>query len=479
LEYDGTGRDDAGNSAMPETVATTPLGRFAHSGVLLLTVLVFAGVVVAVTLQLRTGLRDQTLRREAGMLAAVTAMQLDNSIEEFGPLEDVPEAVYFAVLKTSKLRGVSGFRIFDALQRPAGTWGLAPADDLPSADTWRRMEQFVPTARMIFRRSAAETLEQALGATAETGVEAWVPLRSSQSSTLLGAVEFWLDGKELAGDFADHDQRLWTQAAIAWLAGSVVIVMTLGWALRRLAATHGKLRARSEDLQRANRELMLAAKTSALGAVTAHLMHELKNPLAGLELIVAGQGDGRFAGERDGGELAAAAELTRRLRTMVNDVVGVLRDEQTGAEFELTPTEVAEIVLTKVQGEARAKSVILESAGSSKLVLGGRRGNLATLVLRNLMQNAIEATLPGGRVRLTVGSSSDGGAEFSVEDTGAGLSETVHSRLFQPCVSSKPGGSGLGLALSYQLAQQAGGRLELLRSDGTGSVFRLALSPTE
>ena len=462
---------------MSETVATTPLGRFAHSGVLLLTVLVFAGVVVAVTLQLRTGLRDQTLRREASMLAAVTAMQLDNSIEEFGPLEDVPEAIYFAVLKTSKLRGVSGFRVFDARQQPAGTWGLSPAEGLPAADTWSRVERFEPFARMVFRRSAAETLEQALGPAAENGVEAWVPLRSSQSPALLGAVEFWLDGKELAGDFADHDQRLWTQAAIAWLAGSVVIVITLGWALRRLSAANRTLRARGEDLQRANRELMLAAKTSALGAVTAHLMHELKNPLAGLELIVAGQGEGRKSGERGGGELAAASELTRRLRTMVNDVVGVLRDEQTGAEFELTPSDVAEIVLTKVEGEARAKGVLLDSAGSSALVLRGRRGNLATLVLRNLMQNAIEATPPGGTVRLTVGHRS-GEAEFLVEDTGSGLPPALRSRLFQPCVSSKPGGSGLGLALSYQLAQQAGGRLELLRSDGTGTVFRLVMDST-
>jgi len=51
----------------------------------------------------------------------------------------------------------------------------------------------------------------------------------------------------------------------------------------------------------------------------------------------------------------------------------------------------------------------------------------------------------------------------------------VRARLFQPCASSKPGGSGLGLALSHQLAQQAGGRLELARSDSRGTSFRLVL----
>ena len=69
-----------------------------------------------------------------------------------------------------------------------------------------------------------------------------------------------------------------------------------------------------------------------------------------------------------------------------------------------------------------------------------------------------------------------GAVEFRVCDGGAGLPETVRARLFQPCVSGKPGGSGLGLALSHQLAQQARGSLELERSDAAGTCFRLVLA---
>jgi signal transduction histidine kinase len=196
-------------------------------------------------------------------------------------------------------------------------------------------------------------------------------------------------------------------------------------------------------------------------------------------LIVAGHGEGRAGREHDGGgELAAASELTRRLRGMVNDVVGVLRDEQSGAEFELTPAEIAEVVLVKVRSEAQAKGVRLEADATGDEPLAGRRGNLATLVLRNLLENAIEATPSGGWVRLTARNASDGGADFLVEDNGGGLPASLRPRLFQPCVSSKAGGSGLGLALSYQLAQQAGGRLELVRTSGEGTVFRLHLDRT-
>ena len=175
--------------------------------------------------------------------------------------------------------------------------------------------------------------------------------------TPIGAAQFWLEASAAGAEIGAHDRRLWAQAAIAGTAGSTVIVIALGWVLRRLAAANRELEARSEDLQRANRELVLAAKTSALGAVTAHLMHELKNPLAGLEIFVAGQAEAKGRRPAAGAELAAASELTRRLRTMVDDVVGVLRDEQTGAAFQLSGAEVVEIVAAKVAAEAKRRGI--------------------------------------------------------------------------------------------------------------------------
>ena len=68
-----------------------------------------------------------------------------------------------------------------------------------------------------------------------------------------------------------------------------------------------------------------------------------------------------------------------------------------------------------------------------------------------------------------------GGVVFEVADAGPGLSPEVQARLFAPVGSGKAEGSGLGLALSQLLAQQAGGRIELVRSDANGSVFRLVI----
>lgn len=461
---------------MPAPAVLPNIRRSTHVGIIALTVVVFGGVVAAVSLQLRGGLWAQTLRREADLLTAVASMQLSLSAEQMGEdAAEVPGALLVAVMKAStRLNGVRGVRVFDTERRHNASDGLLGEAPTPRAEDWARLTAGEPVARL--HRRWLDEVEFVLPPPDEAEVvEAWVPLLRSGSGRLLGAAQFWLDGTAARAELAAHDRRLWMQGAIAWAAGSLVIGVALAWAFRRLAAANDALRARSEDLLRANRELVLAAKTSALGAVTAHLMHELKTPIAGLEGIVAAQGDS--AGRGDGGELAAASELTRRLRTMVNDVVGVLRDEQHGAAFELTCAEIAELVSAKVQKDAVGRSVAFQATGDESAPVAGRRANLAILVLRNLVQNALEATPPGGRVRLSGQPVEGGRIEFLVEDSGGGLAPSVRERLFQPCASTKVGGSGLGLALSYQLAQQAGGRLELVRSDAQGTCFRLVLGP--
>jgi signal transduction histidine kinase len=159
---------------------------------------------------------------------------------------------------------------------------------------------------------------------------------------------------------------------------------------------------------------------------------------------------------------------------MVNDVVGVLRDEQTGAKFELSGIEIAEAAVGKVRPDAERNGVKLQLVATGDVSFPARRANLATLVLRNLLQNAVEASTTGGSVKVTTRENGDG-AEFLVEDYGRGLPAAVRARMFQPCASTKVGGSGLGLALSHQLAQRAGGRLDVVRSDEFGTCFRLVL----
>ena len=440
----------------------------------LLTILIFGAVVALVAGQMRVGLREQILRREADALTAVAALQLDTRAAEYGalPLEEIPGALLVTVLQAARYRGVIAVRVYDGRGDLNASDGIVGELPPPAPEDWRRVTRGEAFARL----SPAPAGDVLLVPPEEAGevLEAWVPLRRTGAASVAGAAQFWLESGSARRELEGHDRRLWVQALAGWAVGSLVIGLGLAWAFRRLTVINSQLRARSADLERANRELVLAAKTSALGSVTAHLIHELKNPLAGLELFVAGQADG--VRDEDGRELAEASALTRRLRTMVNDVVAVLRDEQSGGAFFLPVEEVPALALAKVREEARARGVALAASGAGGVELAGRRANLAVLVLRNLLQNAIEAQPAGGWVRLETRLGSGGTVEFRVCDGGAGLPEAVRTRLFQPCTSGKPGGSGLGLALSQQLALQAGGSLELERSDATGTCFRLVLA---
>jgi signal transduction histidine kinase len=437
-----------------------------------LTVLVFGAAVAAATLRLREGLKEQILRREAATLAAVASMQLDSGAAEYGTtaVGEVPGALLVAVLKAARLRGVAAVRVLDARGQVNSADGLVGGLPPPAPSDWRRVSGGEAFARILDGGAP----EEILTTDPESGLlEAWVPLHRGGSDVQAGAAQFWLSAAPVRAELAAHDDRLWLQAAIAWAAGSCVIVVGVAWAFRRLAAANRQLAARTADLERANRELVLSAKTSALGAVAAHLVHELKHPIAGLEEIVAAQGS---AGGGDGGaELQAASELTRRLRSMVNDAVGVMRDEHAGASFELTCGELVEVVSSRVRPQLEKAGVRLDAAGAPDVRVDGRRANLAMLVLKNLIQNAAEAAPRGGVIRLRGAAGADDSLEFQVEDEGPGLPEPVRARLFEPCVSTKPGGSGIGLALSHRIALQAGGRLELVRSAPGGTCFRLVL----
>jgi two-component system sensor kinase FixL len=98
-------------------------------------------------------------------------------------------------------------------------------------------------------------------------------------------------------------------------------------------------------------------------------------------------------------------------------------------------------------------------------------------VLFNLMRNGIEAMQDQPRRKLVVATKSAqaGMVEISVADTGSGLPEEVRSRLFQPFVTTKPTGMGIGLSVCQGIVQLHGGRLWAEDRCGGGTVFRFTV----
>ena len=105
--------------------------------------------------------------------------------------------------------------------------------------------------------------------------------------------------------------------------------------------------------------------------------------------------------------------------------------------------------------------------------LANRHANLVLLILENLARNALQVTPRGRRVKVLL-ATAPGGVVCQVADEGPGFPPGLRDRLFTPCRSTQ-GGSGIGLAISHQLARQMGAQLELVKSDAGGCVFQLTI----
>ncbi|HKI70489.1 MAG TPA: sensor histidine kinase, partial [Verrucomicrobiae bacterium] len=233
-----------------------------------------------------------------------------------------------------------------------------------------------------------------------------------------------------------------------------------------------QLTQRNERLSRANEELALAARASALGSVSAHLMHGLKNPLASLSEFVRHRVSASSESAED--EWQDALTAARRMQSLVDQTLEVISDACGAPAYELTVNELVADVQKRVQPLARKCNVNLEVKVEPMDRLSSHIANLVGLILVNLLENGIQATPEGKSVKLFA-RREPGQLQFEVRDQGLGFPEHLHKNLFVPCKSTREGGSGIGLAISRQLAEHLNANLKLAETTAKGCTFVLSL----
>jgi signal transduction histidine kinase len=169
------------------------------------------------------------------------------------------------------------------------------------------------------------------------------------------------------------------------------------------------------------------------------------------------------------------------MQTLVEQTLEVLADARGEPAYEMFVQEVAEAARDRVASLARHRGVELGVRVDENAPLSSRVANLASLILVNLLENAIQATPAGRQVTLTVTRDKDR-LSWRVQDEGPGLPAHLRERLFLPCRSTREGGSGLGLAISKQVADHLGATLDFEEPASGGCAFTLGLplsSPDE
>jgi PAS domain S-box-containing protein len=237
-----------------------------------------------------------------------------------------------------------------------------------------------------------------------------------------------------------------------------------------------------EQLRTLRRELAVASRQATMGAMTASIAHEIKQPLAvavinadaALRWLNRPQPD--LAEVRD--NLDHIIKAGHRV-TEVIDSIRALFGKDTG---EASPVDVRLLVsevLALAQGEMETHHVVLrDDVGEGLPPVMATRVQLQQVIL-NLVINAIEAmSAVTGRERcLTIATSLDppGSVTITVADTGTGIDPAYRNRIFDPFFTTKDHGMGLGLAICRSIIEAHGGTLRVSSRDPVGTVFHLTL----
>ncbi|MEO6223595.1 MAG: ATP-binding protein [Vicinamibacterales bacterium] len=226
----------------------------------------------------------------------------------------------------------------------------------------------------------------------------------------------------------------------------------------------------------------LRDRLATLGGMAAAIAHEVKNPLASIEImagVLRRQLNDRPDAMETLGDIIKESRLANAIVVEVLEFVRPIR-------LQVEPLDLADVVRDAVQGLENGRTQVRVTIDGEIPELMADASQLRQL-LTNLMTNAIEAMGPGGRVNVTVSRVSDDGDPGSsgqpspghvvieVHDQGPGISDEDLERVFSPFFTTKPQGTGLGLSIVRKVVDAHDGIIEATSAPGRGTTFRVTL----
>lgn len=224
-----------------------------------------------------------------------------------------------------------------------------------------------------------------------------------------------------------------------------------------------------EALRRAQEDLVRHERLAAIGELAGAVAHGIRNPLSGIQATAQVALEQGPTPDSLGAILEETARLDQRVRTLLDF----------SRPFEPKPrrTELRELLASvrrALAGRAEREAIAVELAAPETPVVVEVDPDYLEEAILELAGNALRVLEPGGRLTLRL-REAPAGAVIRVEDTGPGIPEGVRHRLFDLFFTTRPGGTGVGLATVRKIVERQGGAVRLESSGEAGSVFCIEL----
>ena len=282
-------------------------------------------------------------------------------------------------------------------------------------------------------------------------------------------MEIQIDEKYILQEWDEIDKELLKLGIMSFFAGTLLLFFIFKFLSVRLKDRQTKLEEKNALLQKTNQKLAQSYKTAGLGALSGHLMHSLKIPLTHLQMIV------REAENKKEVDVNELREVQMQIRELVTQSLQSLQDvENNRGSYTISLGELFEQVVKRTKEiSGGGRITIPRSSGLSQSV-DNLQSTLLLSIIISLVENAFE-TFRSTEVLLEAQEESQKVIIY-IEDKSGGIPESEKPFLFDPSKSSKKGGTGLGLALSRQLALSMDADLSLIKSDNIGSIFCISFA---
>jgi signal transduction histidine kinase len=288
-------------------------------------------------------------------------------------------------------------------------------------------------------------------------------------------------------------------AAAAWLlppwVGWIPVIILAGlvglpaFALGHVAERERRARAEVERLnsellgtltrlQTAQDELVVAERMATVGRLSLKVAHEVRNPIAAIELNAELLGD--IVGDRPEPDMADASTLVGAIRDQVNALDALTEEYLAFARFprphfdEDSVNEMVAGLVEFVRPLATRQGIGVEVDTDPAVPPMTIDRTLLRQAVLNLIKNGLEAMPQGGHLTVTTRHTGDA-VEIAVRDTGPGIQPEVGKRLFEQFFTTKPQGTGLGLYICRQIVDEHGGELRWESPPGHGTTFTVHL----